>query len=147
MNHYEAIIKSSQQIETFLECSFNAEGKGPIEKARNVRNVLSQEVFQNILEFGRIRNQFVHEVGFKIDDYTEIASLTDRIFSGLQRTVENNKKTPLQREQEKTKQIFKKEKDEWDNYSMTSALSVERMYKFVPIGLGAFAMLYWIFFM
>jgi sensor domain CHASE-containing protein len=143
MNHYEAVITLSKKIESILEKDFDAEGKGIIEKSRNVRHQLSQELFQNILEFGRIRNKLVHEEEFEIEDNNKIERLTNSINNGLQDALEHIKKTPLQCKHAN----IQLDQDEWNNYCRTSAISGDRMYRLVPIGLGAFAVFYWMFFM
>jgi hypothetical protein len=136
MNHYETVIKMSKNIEMILNRDFGAQGKGAIEKAKNVQHLISNELYNNIKDFGRIRNQLVHEVDFEVEDFSAVVSLTDRIMEALHIEVKNHKKKQPQRNP-----------DGLGNCIIKSESVDSILFKYVvPIGFVMFVVFYWIFF-
>jgi hypothetical protein len=111
MNKYEAIVKMSKKIEVTLDLDFGAEGKGMIEKARNVEHLLSPDLFYNICKFGRIRNKLMHEDEFDANNMDEVICLSDVINDALFR---ESKLTNRPKEEN--------EQDEWQNYCRNGAV-------------------------
>ena len=112
MNKYEAIVKMSKKIEVTLDLDFGAEGKGMIEKAKNVQHLLSSELFNNIYRFGRIRNKLMHEDEFDADNMDEVINLSGAINDALHqesRLINRPKK--------------ENEQDEWQDYCRNGAVS------------------------
>jgi hypothetical protein len=136
MNHYETVIKMSKNIEMILNRDFGAQGKGAIEKAKNVQHLLSQELYNNIRDFGRIRNQLVHEVDFEMEDFSAVVCLTDRIMEALHIEVKSHKKKQPQRNPDGLKICCK-------NFESVDSKLFNYL---IPIGFVIFVVCYWIVF-
>ncbi len=68
-NDYELVIKTSKELEFFLEQEFRASGKGLHEKISSVQNQLPDSLIKQMRFLATIRNKLIHERGFdKIPD-------------------------------------------------------------------------------
>ena len=63
-NDYELVIKSSKELEYFLEEEFHAKGKGLHEKISSVQSDLPDSLCKRIRFLATIRNKLIHERGF-----------------------------------------------------------------------------------
>ena len=63
-NDYELVIKTSKELEYFLEIEFHARGKGLHEKLTSIQNELPNELCKRIRYLATIRNKLIHERGF-----------------------------------------------------------------------------------
>ena len=63
-NDYELVIKSSKELEYYLELEFNAKGKGLHEKISSVESDLPAHIVKKMRYLATIRNKLIHERGF-----------------------------------------------------------------------------------
>lgn len=63
-NDYELVIKSSKELEYFLETEFHANGKGLHEKITSVQSELPAPLCKRMRFLATIRNKLIHERGF-----------------------------------------------------------------------------------
>ena len=64
-NDYELVIKTSKELEYFLELEFKAQGKGLHEKINSLNNdCLPLALVKKMRYLATIRNKLIHERGF-----------------------------------------------------------------------------------
>jgi hypothetical protein len=63
-NDYELVIKSSKELEHYLELEFKAHGKGLHEKISSVQADLPDNIIKKMRFLATIRNKLIHERGF-----------------------------------------------------------------------------------
>ena len=63
-NDYELVIRTSKELEYFLEAEFQAHGKGLHEKITSIQNELPAELCKRMRFLATIRNKLIHERGF-----------------------------------------------------------------------------------
>lgn len=63
-NDYELAIRSSKELEHFLEVEFGATGKGLHEKITSSSGFLTPSLVKDMRYLATIRNKLIHEVRF-----------------------------------------------------------------------------------
>ena len=63
-NDYELVIKSSKELEYYLELEFKASGKGLHEKISSVESALPSHIVKKMRFLATVRNKLIHERGF-----------------------------------------------------------------------------------
>ena len=85
MSSIETVINYSKKIESLLESTLKAEGRGLHEKASSIEDLISPDVIRKIRRIATIRNKTVHEDGYELADLSQFIkdseSVIDYIYS------------------------------------------------------------------
>lgn len=127
MSITETAINYSKEMETILEESYGAMGRGLAEKAKVVGHILPEPVLESILTVARIRNKIVHDNNFDIQDNSLLEKAAKHALDYLKKTStsealqntikEKNRALMAKFVADMLGRYYSKEKHEWRNYN------------------------------